>query len=243
MIIRPRCRREYVALPNALLNDRRLSADTRAMLAVLLSKPRGWELRSVPLKKLLSREGERPLGTTKLRRMIAEASAAGYIARTEKQARQENGSWGKYEYFVGMPQDVVRAVREAGVALTPQVGGPHMARPPTQNDFTNHKEQNPETADSKNLDHRRVDSLTLGAAWNKRPNSARRLVSGQEVIQQQLALRLGLGDAGRGWLLLGAPPPGRRDELTALERFGRLTDQAIEEARATAALAESKEAV
>jgi hypothetical protein len=40
MIIRPVVSREYTALPNAIFKDRRLSADTRAMVALVLSKPR-----------------------------------------------------------------------------------------------------------------------------------------------------------------------------------------------------------
>lgn len=47
MIIRPACKRDYTPLPNSILADRRLSADTRLMIIWLLSKPRTWELRPV----------------------------------------------------------------------------------------------------------------------------------------------------------------------------------------------------
>lgn len=57
MIIRPVVSREYTALPNAILKDRRLSADTRAMVALVLSKPKTWQLRPPALARELSREG------------------------------------------------------------------------------------------------------------------------------------------------------------------------------------------
>ena len=42
MIIRPVCRREYVSLPNAVLNDQRLSAEARAIQQV---RDAGWKTR------------------------------------------------------------------------------------------------------------------------------------------------------------------------------------------------------
>lgn len=95
MIIRPLCKSNYIPIPNALLNDKRLSADTRAMLALLLSKPKGWQLRPKPLRKLLSREGEAEMGWTRLRRMFSEATAAGYMARSGKQQHEQDGTWGR----------------------------------------------------------------------------------------------------------------------------------------------------
>jgi len=129
MIIRPRCKSNYILIPNALLNDKRLSADTRAMLALLFSKPKGWQLRPRPLRKLLSREGEAEVGWTRLRRMFSEATAAGYMARSWKQQHEQNGTWGKYEYFVGMPDDVLRAVQKENVELAPQSCGARQDQP------------------------------------------------------------------------------------------------------------------
>src|SRR5690349_11403413 len=80
MIIRPHCTSRYVVLPNSLLTDCRLTIETRGMLALLLSKPRNWQLRPRPLMKELSREGEIGVGRTRLQRMLDEAMAAGYIA-------------------------------------------------------------------------------------------------------------------------------------------------------------------
>jgi hypothetical protein len=113
MIIRPACSREFVNLPNALLNDKRLSIETRGMLAYLLSKPRDWDVRPGPLSHDLS------IGRTKLTRMFEEAMAAGYMARSSKQTHKENGDFGGYEYIVGMPNDVAAAVNATGEPAGP----------------------------------------------------------------------------------------------------------------------------
>jgi hypothetical protein len=156
MIIRPVCEREYTSLPNQIFNDRRLSADTRAMIAFALSKSRNWELRPGPLARALSREGEKPLGRTRLDRIFREAMAAGYMARSMKQTHQDDGKWGRYVYFIGLPSDVAAAVEKEGVAILPharkpQTADPHTVPPHTADPHTDSKkEKNPETTDSKN---------------------------------------------------------------------------------------------
>lgn len=154
MIIRPACGRSYTALPNAIWNDRRLSAETRTMIALTLSKSENWKVRPVPLAKALSREGARPIGRTKLARMFQEAMAAGYMARSEKQTHQNDGLWGPYTYFVGMPEDVAAAVAGAGVAILPHAGlphtaDPHTADPHTANRRTDQKVKSPQNTDSQ----------------------------------------------------------------------------------------------
>jgi hypothetical protein len=156
MIIRPACEREYTSLPNAILNDRRLSADTRAMVAWILSKPKNWRVRPFPLAIALSREGSRALGRTRLKRMFKEAMGAGYMARSEKQTHQDDGDWGAYVYFVGMPDDVAAAVKKTGVAVLAQARNArtqnaHTCGTHTQNQHTNQKELSPVNTDSKNL--------------------------------------------------------------------------------------------
>jgi hypothetical protein len=61
---------------------------------------------------------------------------------------------------------------------------------------------------------------------NKRP-----LIEGQEVIQHRLALRLGCGDVAAGYEILLELPDNQRDELTAMERIGKLRDTEICRAR------------
>lgn len=242
MIIRPVCRKEYVALPNALFNDRRLSADTRAMIALLLSKPRGWELRPFALAKLLSRQNGRPVGRTRLNRLFEEATEGGYMARSADQAHNEDGTWGKYEYFVGMPDDVLRAIQQAGVAIAPQPCDRHADEPHTANDYTNHKEQTLKSTDLKNESLYHHQPLQLEAAPERTPKERskghpRRRTEGQEIVQNRVAVRLGRGDVAVGWLLLGALDSARRDTLTALERAGRLGEDELSAAQAGVVLA------
>jgi hypothetical protein len=57
-------------------------------------------------------------------------------------------------------------------------------------------------------------------------------IEGQEVVQHRLAQRLGSGDVERGVLILLELSESRRDQLTAMERVGKLTDVEVASARA-----------
>jgi hypothetical protein len=65
-------------------------------------------------------------------------------------------------------------------------------------------------------------------AHNQR--NKRRLIEGPEVIQNRLARRLGSGDVAVGYEILLGLSDNRRDELTAMERNGRLSDTEISRA-------------
>jgi hypothetical protein len=110
MIIRPVCRDRFVSIPNAILNDERLAIDTRGKVAYILSKPPRWDIRPGPLARALSRKGSTPVGRKRLKRMFEEAMDAGYMARSAEQTHRDDGSWGSYDYVVGMPEDVEKAV-------------------------------------------------------------------------------------------------------------------------------------
>jgi len=214
------------------------------MLALLFSKPKGWQLRPRPLRKLLSREGEAEVGWTRLRRMFSEATAAGYMARSWKQQHEQNGTWGKYEYFVGMPDDVLRAVQKENVELAPQSCGARQDQPRAENDFTNHKERTSkktelinESPSSPRIQTLRRDQREPSIEAGER--SVQRRPERPEVVQQRVAVRLGSGDAETGWLLFGALSPSHRDQLTAMERQGRLGDAEVVDARSAAILAQT----
>lgn len=112
MIIKPVCNSNYVLIPNSLIYDRQLSIETRGMLVYLLAKPTNWKLLPIPLATDLARLDE-CLGWKRLARMKGEAIDAGYIARSTKQIHDEDGSFGSYEYIVGMPEDVADAAAKA----------------------------------------------------------------------------------------------------------------------------------
>jgi len=105
MIIRPVCRRNFVALPNVVLTDERLSIETRGMIAYLLSRPPNWQIKTVWLARALSKKGQ-AVGRTKLTRMLREAKTAGYLARSAEQERKPNGDFGSYIYIIGLPEEV-----------------------------------------------------------------------------------------------------------------------------------------
>jgi hypothetical protein len=63
-----------------------------------------------------------------------------------------------------------------------------------------------------------------------RERNKRRLIEGPEVIQHRLARRLGSGDVAVGYEILLGLSDNRRDELTAMERNGRLSDTEISRA-------------
>ncbi len=236
MIIRPACGRSYTALPNAIWNDRRLSADTRAMVALVLSKPSNWQLRPVPLARALSREGAKPIGRAKLARMFQEAMSAGYMARSAEQGRQDDGAFGRYAYFLGMPDDVTAAVASSGVAILPQSDQPHTAEPHTANRHRNHKVMTLQTTDSKKppptSPAEQAETLqglpkeanpTLFGEMIGPACRAKRRLERVEVIQDRIAKRLG----SRGWTILLALTSSELDQLTARERVGTLDNDTL----------------
>lgn len=121
MIIRPACEDEFTIVPNVIFTDRRMDADARAMVGLLISKPKNWKVIPRALGKELSRDGGRPVGKKRLRRMFAQVMAAGYVARSLEQTHKPDGDWGSFIYFVGLPDDVRTAVDKSGVAILAQV--------------------------------------------------------------------------------------------------------------------------
>jgi hypothetical protein len=232
MVIRPIVRRDFVALPNAILNDRRLSADTRAMLAHILSKPRAWEIRPRALAKALS--GPIPLGQKRLGRMFREASAAGYMIRSKTQEHKDEGSFGRYAYYVGMPEDIAHAakvtkehgittINELGVSFLPQRPEAYTPEACTRDGRAIHKRESLQNTES------RKPPLPPNAQRAARPNglAKKRLIEGQEVIHHRVAQRIGQGDVALGVEIFLALPASRQDELTASERAGKLTDDTL----------------
>lgn len=226
MIIRPVVSREYTALPNAIFKDRRLSADTRAMVALVLSKPKTWQLRPPALARELSREGGKRVGRAKLKRMFDEAIVAGYMARSVAQTHTDGGLWGPYVYFMGMPEDVAAAVKREGVVVLPHAEKPHTVEPHAANQQA-YKRKNLETRDFI----KPLPNLPQFAGSNGQAIKSPRSIEGPEVIQHRLARRLGDGNVERGFLILGELPDCRRDELTAMERVGELTDAEVASVR------------
>ena len=125
-----------------MLTDTRLSIDTRGMIAMLLSRPKNWQIRPTPLAKALGTAGK-PIGHTRLRRMFVEAMAHGYMARSKDQARERGGGFGRYVYLVGLPEEVSEEIERQGLSVAfvphyrnPCTGDPHAGDPHTDNGRT-----------------------------------------------------------------------------------------------------------
>lgn len=86
-ILRRRVQSDYTVVPNEALNDERLSWAARGMLAYLLSKPDGWDVREYHLVQCSSAPRQ---GLDAVRRILAEIEAAGYLRRA-----WENGPRGQ----------------------------------------------------------------------------------------------------------------------------------------------------
>jgi hypothetical protein len=141
MIIKPVCRKAFVTVPNSLLDDTRLSIETRGMLAYLLSKPKNWNIRPFPLAKAIS-HGGKPLGRKRLDRMFREATEAGYMARSAAQGHKEDGSWDRYDYIIGMPEEVATALQKMIGATEPHSRQAYAPAACTLMDAEIQKEQN-----------------------------------------------------------------------------------------------------
>jgi hypothetical protein len=79
----------YARIANSVFEDRRLSWEARGLLGYILSKPDDWKVR---LFDLVARG---PAGEHKLRRMLRELEAAGYLYR-----RRYRRADGTFEWIV-----------------------------------------------------------------------------------------------------------------------------------------------
>ena len=86
-IIRVRKDARYFTASNEPFNDKRLSWEARGLMGYLLSKPDGWEV------NMLDLENNGPAGEHKLRRMLAELRAAGYMNRVRVTLEHGKFDW------------------------------------------------------------------------------------------------------------------------------------------------------
>src|SRR5574340_412573 len=77
---------KYFKVANSVFNDENLSWEARGVMGYLLSKPDNWQLRVVDLE----RRG--PAGQDKIRRILRELEAAGYLRR--ERFRRRDGTFG-----------------------------------------------------------------------------------------------------------------------------------------------------
>ena len=99
----------FTVVYNDLIQDSRLRLQTRAVLVLMLSKPKNWDFSVRGMAAIA--------GVTKdtMARMLNELIEAGYVQRKEQS--REGGKFGKGGFMVsGRPQFAVPGPGEAGTA-------------------------------------------------------------------------------------------------------------------------------
>lgn len=87
--------RGWTTVPNAALEDERLSYRARGVLAYLLSRPDGWETDS----EKIARAGKE--GREAIRTALRELDDCGYLVRRRKQ--DQRGRWGTLTLLYDTP--------------------------------------------------------------------------------------------------------------------------------------------
>lgn len=254
MIIRTSPRRSYTALPNAIFRDKRLSLDTKGLLAYMLSLPPSWQIRPPVIAKALSPEDGRPVGRDRLQRMFGELKAAGYMVRSQDQRHRDGGYWGSFSYIVGAdPETVKQEVEAQGVAFLPQSALPSTAEPTAAEPST----ANPATYKRKK-DNNKLKIQTERSEFQYAAAAlAEPQASGQPRKQGQILSahvgapkpnRVPNGDRGRleleiaqrigpdGFDVLMALSAHQVDQLCAQQRRGALDDTTLDRVRAQIAI-------
>lgn len=97
----------YGAVPEALLEDARLSLDSRAVAAWLAVKPGGWQICVTSLRMRLAPPGREKLGKDLWQRIAVELQSAGYLCR--RKVNGPDGQWNWYITFNPVPTPVTVA--------------------------------------------------------------------------------------------------------------------------------------
>ena len=92
MIIKRKYDSNFTAIPNAIIDNRELSAEARWVLIYLLSKPKDWVVRVTDIRAAGN------LGRDKAYSLMKELVEARYVEKV--QGRNEDGSYGDAEYLV-----------------------------------------------------------------------------------------------------------------------------------------------
>lgn len=125
-IFRAHGERGYTKLRNAFLQDRRISDETRGLVARLLSLPDDWE---VTVQSIIA-SGK--AGRDKVYRMIKEAEEFGYVQPQERE-RLEGGTLGRQIYHVSDdPEALIKVAADEIYAIETGVQ-PYPDLPDTEN--------------------------------------------------------------------------------------------------------------
>jgi len=106
------------SVPEALLEDKRLDLDSRAVAAWLAIKPAGWQINVDVLRRRLASDNKKILGKDRWQRIAAQLEACRYLVR-----KKINGAGGKWIWDISFnaipaPNDVLTVGGFSGSGVT-----------------------------------------------------------------------------------------------------------------------------
>jgi hypothetical protein len=224
MIVRRRHNGRFAALPNAIWTDERLSIEAKGVLGYLLSRPHNWNVRLAQVGRVLN------IGKDRMQGIFRQLIEVGYVTR--EQRRTEGGVFGSAEYIVrDEPEDSVASLPQPDL---PEPVKPEPVKPAPENTAAYKDREELNTDFTKPLSPTPCPGTPPSTRSAKKGLGDERAGSRSEhqsIVQARVACRLGQGDKAKGWLLFGALSDSKRDELTAQERNGRLSDVALAQVR------------
>jgi hypothetical protein len=222
MIVRRRHNGRFAALPNAIWTDERLSIEAKGVLGYLLSRPHNWNVRLPQIGRVLN------VGKDRLQRIFRQLIEAGYVTR--EQRRTEGGVFGSAEYIVrDEPEDSVASLPQPDL---PEPVKPEPVEPAPENTAAYKDREELNTDFTKPLSPTPCPNAPPSPRLAKKGLGDERAGSRSEhasIVQARVASRLGRGNVAEGWTRFGALSDTKRDELTAQERNGRLSDTVVAE--------------
>lgn len=102
-VVQVRHTNRYGTVPEALLEDRRLDLDSRAVAAWLAVKQDGWQIHVGVLRTRLVRGDQVLLGKDRWQRIANELESAGYLSRTKVHGK--GGRWSWHITFTPVPEN------------------------------------------------------------------------------------------------------------------------------------------
>ncbi len=213
--VKKTCR--FTVLANDTLQDSSLSLESLGLLARLLSYPDGWNIRMGHLMQKCK------IGRDKLRRLIDELQAAGYLERDKVQ-----GPGGKWEWpctIFESPQERLKILHGKSVDGSPVDGSPvdgehvdilstDLARTEskkTERETTNHQNQTGDGAGGGALS---FSNVSLNQSQRQRRGEAWAALSAQDKDMLPDYLRMGMKFGGKA----GGPPRNPAGWAVAAER-------------------------
>lgn len=106
-VVQVRHTTRYGVVPEALLEDSRLSLDSRAVAAWLAVKQDGWQILVGVLRTRLGYGGQALLGKDRWQRIANELESAGYLTR--KKINGHVGRWSWHITFTSVPENCTGA--------------------------------------------------------------------------------------------------------------------------------------